>query len=153
MELDKIKLKAEDLIDIIALNNDKEGFHGDGLSIPEIPEIPIKHFFADQVYIRQMNMSADQFVVGAVHNHLHVWFLLTGKVSIIEDDETIDHVAPCFTISKPGIQRVIYAHEDSIFINIHKNPENLKNIDDLEKEIVSMTKEEFNKKNNKTWDL
>ena len=95
-----------------------------------------------------MDMMAGQFVIGAIHNHLHVWFLLTGRVSIIEDGESVEHIAPCFTISKPGAKRVIYASKDSIFVNIHKNPSNTEDLDKLEKEIVSMTQEEFHTKNN-----
>jgi hypothetical protein len=51
-------------------------------------------------------------------------------------------------VSEPGSQRIIYAHEHSIFVNIHKNPSNTKDIKKIEKEIVSMTVEDFNKKNN-----
>ena len=51
-------------------------------------------------------------------------------------------------VSEPGSQRIIYAHEHSIFVNIHKNPSNTKDIKELEKEIVSITMEEFNIKNN-----
>jgi hypothetical protein len=116
-------------------------------NIIDCEEIPITHAFADQVYLRQMNMSKDQIVVGAVHNHKHIWFLMTGKVSIRTEDEIITHVAPCYTVSEPGEQRVICAHEDSIFINIHKNPTNNKNIQELEKEIVSLTKKEYEQKN------
>jgi hypothetical protein len=144
MKLKKTINEAEEIINLVASNQDLIGFYGDGKNIPEVPEIPLKHSFADQIYIRQMNMKAGQVVVGAIHNHLHAWFLLTGKVYIIESEEKIEHIAPCYTISKPGAQRVIYAVEDSIFVNIHKNPSNTQNIKELEKQIISFTKEEFN---------
>ena len=115
--------------------------------IIDCEEIPIKHSFADQVYLRQMDMSKHQLVIGAIHNHKHIWFLMTGKVSIRTNNEIITHIAPCYTVSEPGDQRVIYAHEDSIFINIHKNPSNNKNIEELEKEIVSLNKKEYEQKN------
>ena len=110
-------------------------------------QLPITHNFADQIYLRQMNMSKDQLVVGAFHNHKHIWFLMTGRVSIKSDEKIVEHVAPCYTVSEPGTQRFIYAHEDSIFINIHKNPNNTTNIKELEKTIVSLNKEEYEKQN------
>ena len=110
-------------------------------------QLPITHNFADQIYLRQMNMSKDQLVVGAFHNHKHIWFLMTGRVSIKSNEEIVEHVAPCYTVSEPGTQRFIYAHEDSIFINIHKNPDNTTNIKELEKTIVSLNKEEYEKQN------
>ena len=85
-----------------------------------------------------MILKKGQIVLGAEHKHTHIWFLLKGKVTIKESGETLDHIAPCYTISKPGAQRVIYAHEESVFINIHKNPDNIKNIKELEKQIVKL---------------
>ena len=125
-----------------------ENTFGDGNSICETAEVPIKHSFADQIYIRQMDLKKGHVIVGAVHNHLHTWFLLTGHVIINNNGEIIEHIAPCYTISKPGSQRLIYALEDSIFVNVHKNPTNTKDIKELEKEIVSITIEDYNKKNN-----
>jgi len=147
MKLQKINKEIKALQDFIVSNNDKEGFCGDGKSIAESPEIPIKHSFADQIYVRQMTMKAGQVIVGAIHNHEHVWFLLTGHVSINNNGKVIDYVAPCYTVSDPGSKRVIYAHKASIFVNVHKNPLNVKDIKELEEEIVSMNIEEFNKKN------
>jgi hypothetical protein len=70
---------------------------------------------------------------------------MTGRVSIKSNEEVIEHVAPCYTVSEPGTQRFIYAHEDSVFINIHKNPDNITDIEELEKTIVSLNKEEYEK--------
>ena len=127
---------VDQLQQLIIQNNKKDGFYGDGKSIPVVNEIPITHKFADGVYIRQMDMKKGQIVVGAVHKHLHAWFLMTGRVLINDNGEKIEHIAPCYTISKPGARRVIYAVEDSIFVNVHKNPTNTKDIKELEKQIV-----------------
>ena len=105
--------------------------------------IPIKHYFMDGVYIREMHMKKGIAVVGAIHKHLHMCFLLTGRITVINEEETIDHVAPCFIISTPGIKRVLYAHEDSIWFNTHKNPSNTEDVKQLEKEIVAITYEEY----------
>jgi len=117
---------------------------GDGKSIIHHDIVPLKHTFADQIYVRQMEMKQGTMVVGAVHNHKHVWFLLTGHLTISNNKDIQDYEAPCYVVSEPGSQRVIYANEDSIFVNIHKNPTNTENIEELEKEIVSLTKEDFN---------
>jgi len=143
MELKKKDEQLQAIQDLI-INSDA-GF-GDGKSIAEIPDIPIKHLFADQVYIRQMNMKQDQVVVGAIHNHLHVWFLMEGRVIINNNGDIVEHIAPCYTVSEPGSKRIIYAIEDSVFVNVHKNPSNTKNIKDLEKDIVSFNIEEYERK-------
>jgi len=138
-------MNIEELIE----NNKVLESYGDGNSIVETPHAPLTHNFADQLYIRRMDMVAGSVVVGAIHNHQHVWFLLTGKLSIYSNDKLEDYVAPCYVVSEPGTKRLIYAHEQSIFVNVHKNPSNTKNIEELEKEIVSFTEEEFKNYKNK----
>ncbi len=109
--------------------------------------IPVSHEFADQLYVRSMKMSKGQLVKGAIHNDSHVWFLMTGKVSIKNNNKIVIHEAPCYTISKAGSQRYIYAHENSIFINVHKNPSNTQDIKKIEQELVSLTQEQYEQKN------
>ena len=123
---------------------------GDGKVIVRDGKIsPIKHAFADGVYIRQMDMVKDTVVVGAIHKHLHVWFLLTGYVTVATEDVTEDYIAPCYVVSTPGVKRVILANKDSIFVNIHKNPSNTRDLDELEKEIVALNYEEYEEYINK----
>jgi len=143
MVLKNINKSVQQLQD--AIIDSGTGF-GDGKSIANIPDIPIKHSFADQIYIRQMDMKQGQFVIGAIHNHQHAWFLMKGRVLINNNGEEIEHIAPCYTVSEPGSKRFIYALEDSIFVNVHKNPSNTKDIEKLEKEIVSFTIEKFKEK-------
>lgn len=110
---------------------------------------PLKHTFGDATYARQMKMDKGSWCIGKIHKQDHIWFLLTGKITVVTDGEEIDHEAPCYTTSKSGAKRVIYAWEDSIFVTIHKNPDNIKNIDDLEDYIVTDTYEKYEKYINK----
>ena len=123
---------------------------GDGKHILTDSKIsPIKHNFADGIYIRQMDMVKGGVVVGAIHKHLHAWFLLTGHITVATEETTEDYIAPCYVVSTPGVKRVILANEDSIFVNVHKNPSNTQNIDELEKEIVALNYEEYEEYINK----
>ena len=123
---------------------------GDGKHVVTESKIaPIKHTFADGIYVRQMDMKQGTMVIGAVHKHLHVWFLLTGHVTIATEDTTEDYIAPCYVVSTPGVKRVILANENSIFVNIHKNPSNTQDIDELEKEIVALNYKEYEEYINK----
>ena len=107
---------------------------------------PLKHTFTDGIYIRQMSMKKDSFVIGKIHRHNHVWFLLTGKISVVDEHDTVDHIAPCYVEAPAGSKRVIYAHEDSIWVNIHANPTNTKDLNKLEDLIIAKDYEEFNNK-------
>ncbi len=128
--------KLADGVDIIAGTESKP-------IVRDSDVIPIKHHFMDGVYVREMHMKKDSAVIGAIHKHLHMCFLLTGRITVVNEDETVDHIAPCFIVSTPGVKRVLYAHEDSIWFNTHKNPSNTRDLDKLEKEIVAVSYQEY----------
>ena len=54
-----------------------------------------------------------------------------------------DYEAPCYVIAPPGTQRLIQANEDSIFINIHKNPSDTRDINQIEKEFCAINMKEY----------
>ena len=111
--------------------------------VTDSDKIPIKHFFMEGVYVREMTMFKGMAVVGAIHKHLHMCFLLSGYLTVANEEGVKDYIAPCYKISTPGIKRVLYAHEDSIWYNTHKNPSNTEDVDKLEKEIVAISYEEY----------
>ncbi len=145
ISLDRVELIEEITSKLTAMANG-ETIVGDGENLVyETKDVNIKHDFVDGIYIRRMSMNKDSLVVGAIHNHLHVWFLLKGHVTIANKEGVEDYEAPCQVISTPGTRRIIQANEDSIFVNVHKNPDNL-NIDrlnELEKQFCSMNMEEY----------
>ena len=102
-----------------------------------------KHTFADGVYVRQMTIAKDEIVIGAIHKHLHVWVLLSGHITVLTEDNIEEYKAPHTVLSTPGVKRIIYGNEESIFTNIHKNPSNTKDVRELEKQIVALNYEEY----------
>ena len=106
--------------------------------------ITIEHFFMDGVYVRKMTMFKDTVVIGAIHKHLHMCFLLEGHLSVVSENGTKEYIAPCFIIAEPGEKRVLYSHEKSCWYNTHKNPSNTEDVKELEKNIVALSYEEYN---------
>jgi hypothetical protein len=141
--------EIQHLQDVLISQADGDNIEGDGKNVIHSKNFPLKHTFADGIYIRQMDMKTGSMVVGAIHNHLHVWFLLSGHIAVATEESIEEFVAPCYVLATPGAKRVIYAMEDSIFVNIHKNPENIKDIKKLEDEIVSLTFKEYEEYINK----
>ena len=107
---------------------------------------PLKHTFTDGIYIRQMSMKKDSFVIGKIHRHNHVWFLLTGHIRVVDENNAVEHLAPCYVEAPAGSKRVIYAVEDSIWVNVHANPTNTQDLKELEDLIIAKDYEEFNNK-------
>jgi len=131
-------------------NNHIDGIYGDGKTLVNNEEFPITHDFSDQLYMRKMEMKAETAVISAIHHTDHFWFLLKGRILVKSDDETIEHIAPCYYKSKKGAKRLIYCVEDCLFINVHKNPTNTEDLDKIENNLYSFTEEEFKTKE-KEW--
>jgi len=106
--------------------------------------VPIRHFFMDGVYVREMTMFKDTAVIGAIHKTKHMCFLLSGHLTVANEDETVDYIAPCYVVSTPGVKRILYANEDSVWYNTHRNLSNTQDVSQLEKELVALSYEEYN---------
>lgn len=135
--------KLEVLQEVLIANNHEDFIYGDGKTLVDNEEFPIKHNFSDQLYMREMKMKAGTFVVSAMHHTDHFWFLMTGRILVTTDGETVEHIAPCFEKSIKGAKRLIACSEDCIFINIHKNPSNTRDLDEIENKLYSFTIEEY----------
>ena len=46
--------------------------------VTDSEKVPIRSFFMDGVYVREMTMYQGTAVIGAIHKHLHMCFLLEG---------------------------------------------------------------------------
>ena len=60
---------------------------------------------------------------------------MTGHLAVATEDSIEEFLAPCYVLATPGSKRVIYAMEDSIFVNIHKNPNNINDLTDIFEDI------------------
>jgi quercetin dioxygenase-like cupin family protein len=144
-QLSNFTSRLEDLQNVMIENNDIEGVYGDGKTLVNNEVFRIEHEFADQLYMRKMYMPANSVVVSAIHHTEHFWFLLKGTIFVTTDGEEVKHVAPCYTKSMKGAKRLIIATEDTLFINVHKNPTNTQELEEIEQSLYSMTVEEYNK--------
>ena len=131
------------LEDYLVTNADGKNIEGTGNEVLHSDNFPLKHTFVDGVYVREMKFKKDSAVVGAIHKHLHLWFLLYGHLFIATEGSQEEYIAPCYVVAKPGSKRVIYAAEDSLFVNIHANPKNITDIEELEKQLVSLTYKDY----------
>ena len=149
MELEKNKklsITKQELIDmektLISLANDKNIIADNG-NIVYHDKFKYKHTFADGIYVRQMTIAKDEMIIGAIHKHLHVWILLSGHITVLTNGELKEYKAPCTVLSEPGVKRIIYGNEESIFTNVHKNPTNTEDIKEFEKQIVALNYDEY----------
>ncbi len=95
------------------------------------------HHFAPGVYARQFDLPAGSMVMGKIHKHAHLNFLLVGVVKVASEFHTETFAAPRLWVSEPGIKRAVYTMEDAMWVTVHPNPTNTQDLDELENEVIA----------------
>jgi hypothetical protein len=97
-----------------------------------------QHHFSHGIYSREMNLDADNLVVGKLHQHSCTNFLLEGSVMVSGEFERDIYHAPCMWISCAGTKRAIYAITDCKWVTVHPNEDNTRDLALLESRIIAV---------------
>ena len=115
-----------------------------GALIGDSPEYlalcPLKHTFADGCYIRELFMPKGMLFVTKIHKIKHPYFLLKGDCEILTEDGVKRIKGPFHGITPAGTKRVIFTHEDTIWVTVHVTTKT--DIDEIEKDIIAKTYDE-----------
>ena len=80
--------------------------------------MPLFHHFADGLYGRELHVPAGCMLTGAIHKREHFNLVLKGDISVLTEDGPMRVRAPAVLVSKPGIKRLGFAHEDTVWLTI-----------------------------------
>lgn len=98
------------------------------------PEVmcPLKHNFSEGVYVREITMPTNTYVLGHEHTTTHLNMISKGACVLADIDtgEIIDIVAPYTFESKAGVRKLLYIVEECVWSTVHVTEET--NIDKLE---------------------
>lgn len=105
---------------------------------------PLKHDFADNIYVREIFIPKNTLLTGKIHKHEHPNFLMSGEVLVITEEKGREILkAPLSMISKAGTKRALYALTDLVWITVHHNPSNTQNLEELEELVIAKNFEEY----------
>jgi hypothetical protein len=93
---------------------------------------PLKHSFAHGLYIREVFMPKDHLIVGKLHRDSYFNSIIRGDVSILTEEGIKRVKGPASLISPAGTKRFGRTHEDTVWVTVHANPDNITDIDVLE---------------------
>jgi hypothetical protein len=96
---------------------------------------PLKHTFIGDRYVREIFIPAGCLIVGKIHKTDHPIFLMKGKISILDEFKGESLLeAPMTICSKAGAKRAGFAVEDTVWVEVLPNPNELiaKNYSELE---------------------
>ena len=96
---------------------------------------PLKHHFEGGLYTREIFMPKGQLISTGIHKKEHPYFILKGDISVLTSEGIKRIKAPHNGITKPGTKRLIYMHEDSIWITVHATDKTT--VEDVLKDVVA----------------
>lgn len=111
--------------------------------MPNQLELPVTHHFSPGVYMRELFIPKGTTLTGKIHKTEHLNILSQGDISVMTEDGVKRLQASTVIKSNPGIKRAGYAHEDSVWITVHPNVEDIEDVDRLEEMLVVETFDEF----------
>jgi len=111
---------------------------------------PLTHKFVDGAYIREIFMPKGTLLTSKIHKICHPYFVMKGDCSVLTDEGVVRIKAPYNGITQPNTKRILYMHEDTIWITVHVTKH--KDLEQIEDEVIAksfdevlITKEELYK--------
>jgi hypothetical protein len=81
---------------------------------------PLTHIFTPGLYTRQIFMPKGTRLTSRIHLYEHPFFIMMGVVSVWDATTGWTLIrAPYMGITKPGTRRLLYMHEDTIWVTCH----------------------------------
>ena len=118
--------------------------HPNGLKGEALQKLnPLKHSFADGCYIREIFNPKGELLVTKIHKVAHPFFLMKGDMTILMEDGIKRIKAPHHGITPAGTKRLIYCHEDCVFVTVHATNET--DLEKIEEEVIAKDFSEVDK--------
>lgn len=89
------------------------------------------HLFSNGIYIRKMFIPKNCLLTGAIHKTAHFCVMAAGDISILTVNGLKRFRAPHVVDSPSGVKRIGFAHEDTVWMDVHPNPTNERDPDKL----------------------
>ena len=98
---------------------------------------PLEHSFAPGLYARQVTCPAGAIIVTKLHKTEHFIFMLKGRVQVVTEDGPVEIVAPCMFKSPMGVKRAVHVLEETVWVNVMANPDDLTDMDAIEDRYIA----------------
>jgi quercetin dioxygenase-like cupin family protein len=104
-------------------------------------DIPVKHYFSQGVYAREITIPAGAMVTGKIHKFEQLNILSKGEMSVLTDDGVKRVQAPFTIVSPPGTKRIAIAHSECVWTTIHGTDET--DVDKIEAHFIAQSDADY----------
>lgn len=135
-------LSKQEYRDYVTDIHEKISNHEDSIEGEEADAInPLKHTYADGIYIREIFMPRGEIVISKIHKIAHPFFLIKGKISVLSEEGEKLLQAPYYSVTPAGTKRILYTHTNSIVVTVHRTFET--DLKKIEAEIIAKSFDEL----------
>lgn len=104
-------------------------------------QVPLREWFVEGIYAREVVMPKGTIVVGEIHKTQHLSVVSKGKVLLASEDGTEVLEAPYTYINKIGAKRLLYILEDTVWTTFHRTDHT--DLTSIRKELIADSFEEL----------
>lgn len=102
------------------------------------------HHFAEGLYAREITIPAGVLLTGKIHKYEHLNIISKGRIAVWTEEGMQTISAPATIASRPGMKRLGYALEDTVWTTIHATDYGPgDDLELLEEQLVCNSFEEF----------
>jgi hypothetical protein len=103
--------------------------------LPETP-IPVRHYFANGLYAREITIPQDVIAVGKIHKTQHINVISKGEVTMLTENGPLRVAAPYTWVVEPGKKAAAYAHSETVWTSFCVNPTDERDLEKLEEALI-----------------
>lgn len=123
----------------LQIRNQIQEFESDLATLPEAVHgdnevCPLKHSFANGIYMREIRIPQGMVLTGKIHRHAHPNVLLEGEVLVVTEQKGLERLrGPMAMISDGATKRALVALTDVVWLTFHNVGEerDLKKIEEM----------------------
>lgn len=104
-------------------------------------EIPVRHYFSQGVYAREITIPKGTVLTGKIHKLTNLNIMSKGDMSVLTENGVVRVKAPFTIVSPPGTKRIAYAHEETVWTTVHGTEET--NLEKIEAHFIAQTEAEY----------
>lgn len=110
----------------------------------------LRHLFAStdhsnlHLYGRQIFLPKGSWIVGKLHKHPCLNFVMKGRVICVTEHERKEIVGPCSFVGEPGVKRALWILEDTVWATVNLTKySGEENLDLIENELIAKDYEDL----------
>ena len=131
--------------DILTVQDGLQKLIDDGAVESTLENCTLKHYFTPKdekygccTYAREMLIPKGTLIIGKIHRHQHLNFIAKGKVIVFTEFGQKQLEGPCTFVSEIGLNRAVYAEEDTLWTTVHLTEHvGEENLDKIETEVIA----------------